>query len=375
MKAARKLLVGEASNNEHPPLSKILMMLGMILFGDNPLGWRIFPIVSSSLSVALVYGFTLLLSKKKTVSFCAALLFAADILAFNVGQIGLLDAPSMMFLLVGSMMLLKERFDLGGLFFGFAFLCKLSSIFVALGMVIYLLLARSFERGKISGRFFVKQVPLVGRFILIGFVTFLIGLSIYDAGYKAFDNNPLGHLNYMYVYHSGLRFENAEDVILPLQWINPLDPFSPVTYHITTVREIADGGVLRVYHPIAYYGIYTPLWWSIWIVLPLSLIVTIRKIRKTEEQGIDLLVFSWIAVNFFPYVLLGYLMQRWVYPFYFYLTLPGLYIGLCHYSAYSRLSKTFLALLTSTQLFWFLIWFPVKPKILIDFLFSLGLPT
>jgi len=34
--AVRKLMMGEPANNEHPPLSKALMMLGIAIFGDNP---------------------------------------------------------------------------------------------------------------------------------------------------------------------------------------------------------------------------------------------------------------------------------------------------------------------------------------------------
>ncbi|MEM2744302.1 MAG: hypothetical protein QXX97_04330, partial [Nitrososphaerota archaeon] len=40
--AVRKMLSGEAANNEHPPLAKALMMYGIMFFGDNPFGWRIF---------------------------------------------------------------------------------------------------------------------------------------------------------------------------------------------------------------------------------------------------------------------------------------------------------------------------------------------
>ncbi|MEM1945263.1 MAG: hypothetical protein QXX57_05955, partial [Nitrososphaerota archaeon] len=48
--AARKLLAGVAVNNEHPPLSKLLIALGIRLLGDNPMGWRFFPMLLSSLS-------------------------------------------------------------------------------------------------------------------------------------------------------------------------------------------------------------------------------------------------------------------------------------------------------------------------------------
>ena len=366
VKASRKLLVGEPSNNEHPPLSKILIMLGIILFGDSPLGWRIFSIVSSSVSIALTYVLTVTLSKSRIVSFGAAFVFATDIMAFNIGQIAMLDAPSMMFALAGTVAILRKRYDLSGLFLGLAALCKLSSVFVAMGAILYLLMSGPPKRAKIPSTLL--------RTVSVAFVTLLIGLWIYDARYQVFGGNPLQHLTYMYTYHGGLKYENPEEVTLPLQWINPSDPFAPIAYYITTVREIANGGIV-VYHPIAYYGIYTPLWWSLWIVAPASLVEAVRKTRKREERGIDLFCLSWIAATFFPNVLFAYAMQRWVYPFYFYLTLPGLYVGLSHYLACSRLSKILLAFLALVQLLWFFLWFPVKPRIVIDLLLSLGLPA
>jgi len=373
VKAARKLLNGEPSNNEHPPLSKVLIVLGIVLFGDNPLGWRISSIIMSSISIALLYELALLLSRNKAACFSAALLFATDIMAFDIGQIGMLDASSIMFVLIASILLLRKRYDLSGLFFGLAFLCKLSSIF-AVGIIFFLLWIGPIEGKKSLVRYLKEWAPLAGRILLIGFITLLIGLWIYDAGYKVFNGNPVNHLNFMFIYNNSLKYEDAGDVILPLQWINPLNPFSPVPYHVTTVREIPTGGIVREYHPIAYYGLYTPLWWSIWAIGPISLIQTIRKAHKSEGQGIDAFVFLWIVTNFFPYIMFAYLIQRWVYPFYFCMTLPGLYMGLPRYLSCSRLSKVLLILSILIQLFWFFLWFPVKPKIIIDFLSLLGLP-
>jgi len=372
VKAARKLLAGEPANNEHPPLSKVLIMLGISLFGDNPLGWRIFSIISSSLSIALLYKLALLLTKRKTASFSAALLFATDVMVFNTGQIAMLDAPAMTFTLAASVLFLQERYDLSGLFFGLSFLSKLSSAFVAAGTLIFFLLMKLVEGRKFPVRRLRAGVTPVGRIFFIAFVTFLIGLWIYDAGYRVFNRNPLEHLNFMFNYYSSLRYDNPDDVILPLQWVSPLNRFSPVPYHVISVREISGSGILREYHPIAYYGVYTPLWWSIWIVTALSLAETVRKAGDPEHQGAGLFVLSWIAASFLPNVVFAYLMKRWVYPFYFYTTLPGIYLGLCYYLTHPKVSRTLLPFSVGIQLFWFLLWFPVKPKILIDFLSLLG---
>lgn len=99
------------------------------------------------------------------------------------------------------------------------------------------------------------------------------------------------------------------------------------------------------------------------------------RITKKRQQGVGLFGFSWIAANFLPFAILAYLTQRWVYPFYFYMSLPGLYIGLTHYMTHSRGLGIALPLLVCMHLFWFLVWFPVKPMLVIDLLLLLGLPA
>jgi 4-amino-4-deoxy-L-arabinose transferase-like glycosyltransferase len=373
VKAARRLLLGDPVNNEHPPLTKILIMLGISLFGDAPLGWRVSSIIASSTSVILIYIFASAITGKKNAALCTALLFAADVTAFNIGQAGMLDAPSVTLALAGCIVILKGRYDLSGALFGLAALCKLGSVFISAGIILFMIL-RSIRREGAKDEAPVRQIYSLGRTISVGLVVFLVGLWIYDVAYGAF-NNPLEHLSYIFIYNAGLKYEDPGKVILPLRWINPLDPFSPVAYHVTTVREISASGAIREYHPIAYYGIYSPLWWSIWIVFPLSLLESVLWISRRKGKDAAILVFSWITANFLPYVFLGYIVQRWVYPFYFYMCLPGLYLGAAYYSTRLWGSRVLLGLLMCIQLFWFLVWFPVKPRILIDLLLSLGLPV
>lgn len=357
VKAARLLLKGESTNHEHPPLVKILITVGILIFGDNPVGWRLPSILSSSISTGLLYLLTLSLTGNRLTSFSAALLFAFDIMAFNIGQIGMLDAVALMFVLAASIMLVKDRYDFSGLLFGLALLCKLSSIF-SFGVLFFLLAKRIFENGRFKAKTIFEWLIIAVRMVLMASVVFLVGLWIYDVAYSVFSSNPLNHLNYMFNYHNILRYDDPEKVILPLRWINPLDPFPPIPYYVAAVREIVDGG-LHVYYPIAYYGIYTPLWWSIWLITPASLIEALRK-----KNPSDFLIFLWIAANFLPYIILAYVLRRWVYPFYFCTTLPGLYMGLSLYSDYpKKLRRITLASLTLIQALWFTIWFPVKPRL------------
>ena len=50
--AARELLaLDEFTNREHPLLGKELIALGIALFGDNPVGWRLLPTLLGTLAL------------------------------------------------------------------------------------------------------------------------------------------------------------------------------------------------------------------------------------------------------------------------------------------------------------------------------------
>jgi predicted membrane-bound dolichyl-phosphate-mannose-protein mannosyltransferase len=366
--AARDMLEGKATNNEHPPLVKVFIALSIVFLGDNPAGWRIFTISASSASIFLVYALSLLLNNRKEIALCSATLFAFDIMAFNIGQIAILDAPAITFTLAASILILRKRYDLSGFFLGLALLCKLTSVFLYLGIAVFLILS---ERARAKS--FRKIVESCLRICVAALVVFLAGLWVYDSCYSAFAKNPLGHISYMLTYHSSLKYQDPKEVVLPLQWINPLSPFAPMPFYVITTREVV-GGILKVYHPVAYYGIYSPLWWSIWLVVPLSLFYIFGEVGRRSFERTRLFALTWILASFLPYVFLAYLMSRWVYPFYFYSTLPGLYIGLSGCLNQGKHHRLLQAFLVITQAFWFVLWFPVKPKLLVDVFTYLGLP-
>ena len=367
--AARDMLRGEATNNEHPPLTKLLIALSIALLGDNPAGWRASVISASLASILLIYMLALLLGGRKDVSLCSVILFAFDIMAFNIGQIAILDAPAMAFILAASLLVLRGKHDLGGLFLGLASLCKLSSLFIYPGIALFLIISAGGSEN--SFKHVAKSCMRVAATVL---VVFLTGLWIYDSYYSIFDRNPLKHVSYMLAYHSSLKYQDPRDVILPLQWVNPLEPFSPMPFYLLTTREVVEG-VVREYNSFAYYGIYTPLWWSIWVFIPISLFYIFKGIRSRSFERPLLFTLLWVLASFLPYVLLAYLMTRWVYPFYFYSVLPGLYIGLSGCLSRGKHHRLLQALVVITQVFWFALWFPVKPKVVIDLFMSLGLPV
>lgn len=77
--------------NTHPPMGKILISLGVAIFGMNPFGWRIVGAALGILMVPIVYLFAKRLSERTLPAALACLLFAFDFMHFTQTRLATID--------------------------------------------------------------------------------------------------------------------------------------------------------------------------------------------------------------------------------------------------------------------------------------------
>jgi 4-amino-4-deoxy-L-arabinose transferase-like glycosyltransferase len=391
--AVREMIAGRPANNEHPPLSKWLMMLGISLLGDSPYGWRISSVITGTLSVYVLYRLATLLLGSGWAGLAAAFLYAADVTSFNLSSIAVLDPPANLFLLLSAYLLLREKRLLAGIAMGLALLTKASAVF-GVGALLLFELLRSARGSDWAERLYNGVVRSYVLLIVSAAVT-LSGLAIYDAAYNAFPN-PFAHLDFILSYHSSLTFNclggmtpfacvhvnqdgSNVTVDLPLSWTLPGVTFQPMGFYVVTVS--VDGSS---YRPIAYYGMAAPLWWTSWVVMVFFLVrgiaVAWRQLSGlgeavSTEHRLDLLLACWFVMNYLVYFPLAHLLHRWVYPFYFFQVMPLLAIGAVRLLLHGWFERKVLYLLLAVTAFWFFAYYPVKSDLHIQLLRSLGLPA
>ncbi len=359
--AARKLLRGEAANNEHPPLSKALMILGILIFGDNPYGWRTLIAITGAISIYFLGRIGYEISRDEKIALISASLFAFDISSFNLSSIAMLDAPAMMFCLISTLLFLKKRWMWSGVAMGLALLSKMSSLFVLIALIVYKLfhdvyVCEDFLDGL---RSWLKATE---RTAIPAFLIMIIGLGIYDYIYGVYPT-PFEHLDYMLNYHSALIFHEGDVVYMPLSWTNPLKQFPRIPYYVIPGNTIA------------YYGMQTPLWWMTWLVVAFSAYFSYIDLRNGRYPSMEFFILVWFAANYLIYFPIAHILHRWVYPFYFYMTVPVIALGLPRVLLGEKISEIVLYLILAFQIAWFIVWFPVKPQWLIDLLLTLGITT
>lgn len=146
--------------NTHPPLGKLLIAVGMELFGVNPFGWRIIGTLFGIAMLPLIYVMALRLFKKTIYAALAAGLFALDFMHFTQTRISTIDVYGVFFIML--MFYFMQRYSTmnfyrmslrktwvplfwSGLFFGIGVASKWIVLYGGAGLAIMLALVL-FER-------------------------------------------------------------------------------------------------------------------------------------------------------------------------------------------------------------------------------------
>ncbi|MFY9587980.1 MAG: phospholipid carrier-dependent glycosyltransferase [Actinomycetota bacterium] len=126
----------------HPPVGKLMIALGLKIFGYRPFGWRFSSALVGALCVLLVYLIGRRLWEKRWPAAAAAILLGVEGLHFVQSRIAMLDIFVCFFILLGVWLMLEDRaraptwtglrwWRLGsGVAFGLALASKWSALFL-----------------------------------------------------------------------------------------------------------------------------------------------------------------------------------------------------------------------------------------------------
>ena len=229
----------------HPPLGKILISVGISIFGMNPFGWRIMGALFSMATVVLAYFFGKRVFKKSLFAVLFAGIFACDGLRYTLGRIATIDCFAGFFIMLSFYFMYKffengidfKRimkslipFALAGIAFGFAIAVKWTGFYAGLGLLImfiivgirtlkqYLTAREAVKDGEYTELDLIKTKKFGGAValaVLAGFIFYIIiplityalpfGVFMAQAGEGASFVDVFMHEQArMWNYHSGL---------------------------------------------------------------------------------------------------------------------------------------------------------------------------
>ena len=286
----------------HPPLGKLILSLGILLFGMTPFGWRFMGTLLGALMVPILYVFLKNLFGKTSVAFCGTCLFAFDFMHLVQTRIATIDTYAVFFILLSYYFMYRwltvpvgsrlgkftPSLFLSGLFWGIGCASKWTVIYAGIGLALLWLLGLIF-RGREWSRLAAKRpdTPLprfgghVAGTVFLSVIFFvLIPACVYAASYLPYA-----------MARGGLTLEN----LLTIVWDNQV---FMLTYH---------------------QGVHTPhpyeSYWYQWI-FDARPILYYRDLSLAESQGIKSLfasfnnpLVSWAGLGAF-FVLLGEAFRR-----------------------------------------------------------------
>jgi dolichyl-phosphate-mannose-protein mannosyltransferase len=258
---ARAYLAGQVDRNDHPPLGKLILALGIRWFGDNPLGWRIFPFGFGLVNVALVAALAARLFAGWRPALIAAALVAADGFFIAYSRAALLDGMLTCFVLASALATIEARSWRGVLvasvLVGLAVSIKFSGITPAAAIAVFTLVLRRAPQ---------RSVLALGAVLVVYGLVFSLGLAI--SGREAGPRAVWEATGALTQHHLALTDMTNPATSHWYTWFLPVRP-------ILLSLEPVPGGA-RVMSMLG-----NPLlWWSVSLGVLLGLVSFVERIGK-----------------------------------------------------------------------------------------------
>lgn len=224
---------GVAYEWTHPPLAKLLMAGGMVIFGENSFGWRISSVLAGTGVVAMVGVITHTLFKRKKITLLALVFAASDGLLLSMSRIAMNDMHFLFFGLISVYFYIHFRTtvfrqdqgkkalqfaSLSFLFLGLALACKWTALYLGFALGLDTLIAII-----TFGKFPIKTL------IFTAIAATILIPVIYLGSYSQFflQKHTLTQwketTQQMWWYHTGLKATHPYQS-RPIQWITDTRP-------------------------------------------------------------------------------------------------------------------------------------------------------
>jgi len=297
IKDARNIMQNhESLRTEHPPLAKLIIVAGIKTFGDNPWGWRVFPILFGTASIVLFYFLCRRLNMSPIASNIAAFLLAFENLTFLQASVAMLDVFCLTFMLAAFLLYVNRRYINSGIAVGLSALAKLNGALALPVIFIHWIFSR---QGRSRGIIFTIL------FSVLSFVELMILFEYIIAQRVTSSLDPFLRIKDMLSLSGSLTFATVTHPYASHPW-----------------------DWLISYKPMAYW--YMPHYtaaisFTIWALIIPTFAYLVYKAVKRDEAG--LFGLAWFAGTYLIWIPVTFITDRVNYIYYFYPAVGAICIG------------------------------------------------
>lgn len=242
----------------HPPLGKLIIALGVSIFGMSPFGWRFMGTLFGVLMLPVMYIFVKKLFGGRSVPTACTAVFACDFMHFVQTRIATIDTYGVIFIMLMYLFMylfisesdggVKQHGEvwlaLSGLCFGLGAASKWTSIYAGCGLAViwaaYWITNRrrgfrAFARNAGLCVIFFVAVPALIYYVsyaAYGTAVGLHGIGMFFT--KEYADIVIENQNFMFSYHSGLVAEHPYSS----KWYQWMLDIRPILYYL----DYLDGG-------------------------------------------------------------------------------------------------------------------------------------
>lgn len=308
----------------HPPLGKIIIGLGIRLFGMNPFGWRVMGNIFGILMLPLMYLFAKRIFKNSVFALFAMLLMCFDFMHFSQTRIATIDSFSVFFIMLMYYIMYiyydsntkelpykKSLYVLFacGIAFGLGIATKWICVYAGAGLAILFAMA-TVKRAKEGAPWMKVCMWCLVFFVAIPFVIYFASYTPYfkaetygRSAFKVFMDNQ----EYMLSYHGKL------DATHPFQtpWYHWPLVVRPIWF-FGSVPGIPEG----MAQSIASFG--NPLIW--WTATAAAVVLIFKKKKSRLEWFV---VIGYLS-QYVPWMFIG----RIVFIYHYFASVPFIILAL-----------------------------------------------
>ncbi|MFI3324815.1 MAG: glycosyltransferase family 39 protein [Clostridia bacterium] len=329
------ILEVEPYENTHPTLGKLIISLGIIIFGMNPFGWRFMGALFGVLMLPILYHILKRLFGNSYISAVGTFLFAFDFMHFTQTRIATIDTYAVFFILLmyqSMLIFIQKDFAtssfkslitpllISGLFMGLGISAKWTCAYGAIGLAVLFAIKLIYEYNKANKKdkellflLYVKLCPYcIGFFIIIPILIYFVAflpLTLLEHNSSNIIQTFINYQTHMYNYHSSLVAEHY----FASPWYEwPLairNIWYFVSYNYEGTGLISTISCLG--NPI--------LWWS----CLLSMLFALYMIVKTRSQKLVFICVGFLSV-YMPWVL----VPRLTFVYHYFTAVPFIIMAL-----------------------------------------------
>ena len=267
----------------HPPIGKWMIAIGIKLFGDNPIGWRISAALFGVVSIFLIFLVARKLFKSDFLALLSAALASIDGIHLVMSRTALLDIFLMTFLLGAFTALIYQKYLLMALMLGLGLGTKWSALYFIIAIAIYLFIRE--RRALIS---YVIVIPSV---YLISWSGWFLSSNGWDR--QSSSNSLLSLFNYhkeILNFHTGLETDHPYQAS-PWNW---LILGRPTSFFYDSPKNCGSDNCAQ---EILAMG--TPTIW--WLGL-ISIFITIGYFIHRRDKSAGLILLALLS-NYLPWLM------------------------------------------------------------------------